>query len=255
MPASIPPSEQDALRAEAVKTIQQAVIPAYAELLKFFNEEYVPKARKTLAAESLPDGKEFYQSEIRRYTTLDLTPDQIHKIGLAEVARIHAEMIDVMQSTGYKGDFHCFLDFLRTDPQFKFEKPEYLLWYGAWVVNEVNGKIGQYIGLLPRGRFAIQPVPANIAPFYTAGRGGAGSCLLNTYDLPSRPSYNLGLSLCTNACRVTPSTSLSCLSSRDGQISGEPARSRPSAKAGRSMTRSWASRWESIRLLTTTSAA
>jgi uncharacterized protein (DUF885 family) len=82
MPASIPPAEQDALRAEAVKTIQQAVIPAYGELLKFFNEEYVPKACKTLAAESLPDGKEFYQSEIRRYTTLDLTPDQIHMIGL-----------------------------------------------------------------------------------------------------------------------------------------------------------------------------
>jgi uncharacterized protein (DUF885 family) len=191
MPTSIPPAEQAALRAEAVKTIQQSVIPAYAELLKFFNNEYVPNARKTLAADSLPDGKEFYQSEIRRYTTLDLTPDQIHKIGLAEVDRIHAEMIDVMQSTGYKGDFHSFLEFLRTDPQFKFDKPEYLLWYGAWVVNEVNGKIGDYIGLLPRGRFSIKPVPDSIAPFYTAGRGGAGSCLLNTYDLPSRPSYNL----------------------------------------------------------------
>jgi uncharacterized protein (DUF885 family) len=191
MPASIPAAEQATLRAEAVKTIQESVIPAYAELLKFFNNEYVPNARKTLAAESLPDGKAFYQSEIRRYTTLDLTPDQIHTIGLAEVTRIHAEMIDVMQSTGYKGDFHSFLEFLRTDPQFKFGKPEYLLWYGAWVVNEVNGKIGDYIGLLPRGRFSIKPVPDSIAPFYTAGRGGAGSCLLNTYDLPSRPSYNL----------------------------------------------------------------
>lgn len=191
LPASIPAEEQERLRADAARAIGERVIPAYAKLLKFFREEYVPKARKTLAAEAMPGGKEWYRQQIRDYTTLDLDPEQIHQIGLKEVARIDAEMQATMKQTGFQGDFAAFLEFLRTDPQFYAKTPDELLMRAAWISKQVDAKIGQFIGLLPRGRFGIEPVPASIAPFWTAGRGSAHTYWVNTYDLPSRPLYNL----------------------------------------------------------------
>ncbi len=191
LPASIPTDEQAALRADARRAITGNVIPAYAKLLTFFREEYVPKARKTLAAEAMPDGKAYYRQQIREYTTLDLDPEAIHRIGLGEVARIDAQMQATMKETGFKGDFPAFLEFLRTDPQFYAKTPEELLMRAAWIAKQADAKIGRVIGLLPRGRFGIEPVPAAIAPFWTAGRGGATTYWVNTYDLPSRPLYNL----------------------------------------------------------------
>jgi uncharacterized protein (DUF885 family) len=191
LPASIPAGEQERLRADAARAISEHVIPAYANLLKFFRDEYVPKARKTLAAEAMPGGKEWYRQQIKDYTTLDLGPEEIHQIGLKEVARIDAEMQATMKQTGFKGDFAAFLEFLRTDPQFYAKTPEELLMRAAWISKQVDAKIGQFIGLLPRGRFGIEPVPAAIAPFWTAGRGSAHTYWVNTYDLPSRPLYNL----------------------------------------------------------------
>lgn len=191
LPASIPADEQQRLRTDAARAIRERVIPAYANLLKFFRDEYVPKARKTLAAEVMPGGKEWYRQQIRDYTTLDLDPEEIHRIGLKEVARIDAEMQATMKATGFKGDFPAFLQFLRTDPQFYAKTPEELLMRAAWISKQVDAKIGQFIGLLPRGRFGIEPVPAAIAPFWTAGRGSAHTYWVNTYDLPSRPLYNL----------------------------------------------------------------
>lgn len=191
LPASIPADEQERLRADAARAIGEHVIPAYANLLKFFRDEYVPKARKTLAAEAMPGGKEWYRQQIRDYTTLDLSPEEIHQIGLKEVERIDAEMQATMKQTGFQGDFAAFLEFLRTDPQFYAKTPEELLMHAAWISKQVDAKIGQFIGLLPRGRFGIEPVPAAIAPFWTAGRGSAHTYWVNTYDLPSRPLYNL----------------------------------------------------------------
>ncbi|MDE1939258.1 MAG: DUF885 family protein [Alphaproteobacteria bacterium] len=188
---SIPAAEQASLRAEAVKVIHDDVQPAYAELLKFWDGEYVPHARTTLAAVDLPDGKAFYRQQLREYTTLDLSPDAIHKIGLSEVAKLHAQMLDVMKQTGFKGDFPAFLHFLRTDPRFYAKTPQELLDDAAWIAKEFDGKASTYFGLLPRARFAIKPVPADLAPFYTSGRGGPGVFLLNTYDLPHRPLYDL----------------------------------------------------------------
>jgi uncharacterized protein (DUF885 family) len=191
MPASIPADEQAKLKAEGLKAIQEEVAPAHKALLDFFRNDYLPHARTTLAAEALPDGKAFYRQQIHEYTTLDMDPEAIHELGLKEVARIHAEMLETMKKTGFKGDFPAFLNFLRTDPQFYAKTPEELLMHAAWIAKEVDGKVGRYIGTLPRGRFGIDPVPASIAPFYTAGRGGAGTYYVNTYDLPSRPLYNL----------------------------------------------------------------
>jgi uncharacterized protein (DUF885 family) len=191
LPANIPADEQTTLRADCAKAIGERVLPAYAKLLKFFRDDYVPHARTTLAAEALPDGKAFYRQQIRTYVTLDLEPEAIHEIGLKEVARIDEQMQATMQATGFEGDFPAFLKFLRSDPQFAAKTPEELLMRAAWIAKRVDGKLSQYFGLLPRGRFGIEPVPAAIAPFWTAGRGGPHTYWLNTYDLPSRSLYNL----------------------------------------------------------------
>nr|WP_267191038.1 DUF885 family protein [Xanthomonas dyei] len=191
LPAQIPAAEQAQLRAQAKTAVSGAVLPAYAKLLTFFRTDYMPKARTTLAAEALPDGKAFYRQQIREYTTLELTPEQIHQIGLDEVARIQTQMNAIIQQVGFKGSFAQFLSFLRTDPQFYAKTPQELLDRAAWISKRVDGQVGRFIGTLPRGRFTIKPVPADIAPFWTAGRGGATTYWVNTYNLPSRPLYNL----------------------------------------------------------------
>ena len=201
MPATIPAAEQDALRAEGRAAIREAVIPAFARLLAFFRNDYVPQARTTLAAEAMPDGAAWYREQIRKYTTLDQSPDEIHAIGLQEVASIRAEMEAIIDKLGFEGTskgraaseqrFADFLHFLRTDPQFYAKTPQELLDDAAWISKRVDGEVGKIIGTLPRGRFTIVEVPPEIAPFWTAGRGGAGTYWLNTYNLPSRPLYNL----------------------------------------------------------------
>ena len=191
MPTNLPAADAAALQKEARDAIVNGVIPAYGRLLTFFRNEYLPKARTTLAAEALPDGKAYYRQQIREYTTLDLSPDEIHAIGLREVDRIHQAMLETMKETGFKGDFPAFLTFLRKDPQFYAKTPDELLMRTAWVAKQVDAKLGKYFGLLPRQRFAIEPVPADIAPYYTSGRGGADVYLVNTYDLPSRPLFNM----------------------------------------------------------------
>jgi uncharacterized protein (DUF885 family) len=183
--------EADSLRAQAVAAIRDSVQPAYRDLLAFMRNEYLPGTRTTLAAYDLPDGKEYYRAKIREYTTLNMEPDPIHALGESEVARLHGEMIEVMKQTGFKGDFPAFLVFLRADAQFQAFSAQDLLMRAAWIAKKFDGKASQYFGLLPRARFAIKPVPDDIAPFYTAGRGGPGLFLLNTYNLPSRPLYNL----------------------------------------------------------------
>jgi uncharacterized protein (DUF885 family) len=187
----VPEAEKERLRAAAIAVIRESVQPAYRGLLQFVRAEYLPGTRTTLAAYDLPRGQAYYRAKIREFTTLDKDPAEIHSLGESEVARLHQEMLAVMKETGFSGDFPAFLVFLRTDPRFKAKSPEELLMRAAWIAKRFDGKAAQYFGLLPRARFAIKPVPDDLAPFYTAGRGGPGVYLLNTYDLPSRPLYNL----------------------------------------------------------------
>lgn len=191
LPAAIPASEKAAIQAEARQIIAQKIVPAYAKLLEFYRNEYLPQARKTLAAEAMPDGKAFYQAQIREYTTTDLTPEQIHRIGLEEVARITADMEKTREAAGFKGDLKAFIHFLRTDPQFYARTPDELMGVSAYTAKRMDGLLRTTIGFLPRYRFTIRPVPDAIAPFFTAGRGGREACLMNTYDLPSRPLYQI----------------------------------------------------------------
>jgi uncharacterized protein (DUF885 family) len=183
--------DKSALRAQAVSVIGDAVQPAYREMLNFMRSEYVPGTRTTIAAYDLPDGKFFYRSKIKEFTTLDEDPAAIHAFGESEVDRLHQQMLGVIKETGFTGDFPAFLKFLRTDPQFQARTAEELLMRAAWIAKRFDAKAPLFFGMLPRQRFAIRPVPDDLAPFYTGGRGGPGVYLVNTYDLPSRPMYNL----------------------------------------------------------------
>lgn len=191
MPATLPPTQAAALQVRARQMIGAQVLPAYRRLLTFFDQEYLPKARTSLAAEALPDGKAYYRQQIREYTTLDLAPDEIHQMGMEQVAKLQIQMQQVMRDSGFKGTFGQFLAFLRQDPQFYAKTPEELLMRTAWVAKQVDGQLGRYFDRLPRQRFAIKPVPAAIAPYYTSGRGGPDVYMVNTYDLKSRGLFNM----------------------------------------------------------------
>jgi len=191
MPANLPAADRDALRTEADTVIRTIVAPAYARLLTMIRDEYLVKANTALAASALPDGVAFYQAQIEKHTTLTLTPQQIHDIGLKEVARIEAEMRATKDKAKFTGTMAEFFTFLRTDPQFYAKTPRELLSYSAYVAKKADDKLSETIGLLPRRRHGIRPVPEALAPIYTGGRGGLEACLMNTYNLPARPLYTI----------------------------------------------------------------
>ncbi|MBT8069989.1 MAG: DUF885 domain-containing protein [Gammaproteobacteria bacterium] len=190
---------QQALLAEARKVVMEGVVPAYQRLLDFFVDEYFTGARITLGASSLPGGERFYEEQIYRYATLDMTAEDIHQLGLSEVARIRAEMELIIRELKFDGDFAAFIQFLRTDPQFYAKTPHELLAEASYFAKKVDGRLPQLFGRLPRQPYGVAPVPDNIAPFYTGGRYvGAplsahrgGYYWVNTYALESRTLYTL----------------------------------------------------------------
>ncbi|MFK8054265.1 MAG: DUF885 family protein [Woeseiaceae bacterium] len=190
-PARMSADDREIIEQQAMAAIDASVVPAFAELLDFMRNEYLPKARTSLAAKALPDGPAFYQAQIQGYTTLDLSPETIHTRGVAEVARIREAMLAIIEEVEFDGDLAAFFEFLRTDPQFYAKTPDELMGVSAYVAKRMDGKIHDVLGFLPRQRHSISPVPDEIAPIYTAGRGGYGGCLMNTYDLPSRPLYTI----------------------------------------------------------------
>jgi uncharacterized protein (DUF885 family) len=199
MPATISAADQATLRMEAENAIQTVIVPAYTRVLAFMRNEYLPNARTTLGASTLPDGANFYQAMIEKFTTLDLTAQQIHDLGLREVARIKAEMEATKQAAGFTGTMAEFFQFMRTDPQFYAKTPRELLSYSAYVSKKADWKLAETIGTIPRRRHGIRPVPEALAPIYTGGRGGLETCLMNTYNLPARPLYTLA-SLTLHEC-------------------------------------------------------
>jgi len=169
-PSTIPETDRERLRSEGRAAVMEGGVAGYRELYDFFVKEYLPHARTTLAATALPNGKAYYAQQIREYTTLDMTPEQIHELGLREVARIDAEMKATIKSTGFTGDFAAFLQFLRTDPRFYAKTPEELLERAAWICKRMDGKLPSLFKTLPRLPYTVQPVPPDIAPKYTSGR-------------------------------------------------------------------------------------
>ena len=198
-PSTVPEGERERLRQAGRSAVMDGAVAGYRAFLDFFQKEYLPQARTTLAAVALPNGRAFYQQQIREYTTLDLAPEEIHKIGLAEVERISKEMDAVMRQVGFKGDFAAFLKFLRTDPRFYAKTPQELLERASFIAKRIDGKLPSEFKTLPRLPYTVLPVPPDIAPKYTSGRyveAPQGSTLsgiywVNTYQLASRPFYNL----------------------------------------------------------------
>jgi uncharacterized protein (DUF885 family) len=197
-PASVPEPDRARLTDAGRAAITNAVIPSFDKFRAYFENDYRPRMRKTIAASALPDGGDYYADMVRQYTTLpDATPQQVHQTGLAEVARIRAEMEAVMRESGFKGTFPEFLTFLRTDPQFYPRSAQELLGRAALITREIDGKLPEFFGHLPRTPYTIKPVPTEFAANYTAGRynpgptGAAGEYWVNTYALNTRPLYSL----------------------------------------------------------------
>ncbi|MEX0899583.1 MAG: DUF885 domain-containing protein [Gammaproteobacteria bacterium] len=198
-PDSISPADRERLTAEARTVIADVVIPAYERFHAFFVGEYLPASRTDVGAWSLPDGRAFYASRAKRFTTTDLTPDEIHEIGLSEVARIRASMQDVMREVGFGGSFDEFLTHLRTDPQYYYDTPEALFDAYLAASKRIDPLLVDLFGKLPRMPYGLRPIPAAIAPdtttaYYSrpAGDGTrAGYYYVNLYRPEVRPKYEI----------------------------------------------------------------
>lgn len=198
-PDTISDQEKTRLSSLGEAAITSAVMPAYRDLETFLSEEYSPKARSVTGIGTTEEGREYYRALVRYFTTLDMTPDEVHQIGLNEVARIRGEMNAIIKEVEFKGSFAEFLNFLRTDPQFYATSEEQLLKEAAWLAKQIDGKMPEFFETLPRLSYGVMAVPKEIAPNYTTGRywGGnpeqhrAGNYVVNTYDLKQRPLYNL----------------------------------------------------------------
>lgn len=198
-PAGISEEAWRSLSGDAAMAIEQAVVPAFRDLLAFMRGEYLPACRGSIAAGALPEGREFYRYRVRHFTTLELTPEEVHEIGLREVARVRGEMETCMRKTGFTGSWEAFIRQLRTDPRHYAKTPEELLQYTAWICKRIDGALPQLFARLPRTPYGIREIPAFVAPQTTsayywppAGDGSrAGYFYLNTYNLSSRPKYEM----------------------------------------------------------------
>ncbi|HSL85068.1 MAG TPA: DUF885 domain-containing protein, partial [Thermoanaerobaculia bacterium] len=199
LPESIPEGERERLQTAAREAIAEAVIPAFRELHRFWVEEYYPKARESIAMSALPEGEAWYAHSVKSYTTTGLTPGEIHDIGLREVARIRGEMDAVIEQAGFEGSFEEFLAFLRTDERFYFDTPEELLAAYRDISKRIDPELVKLFGRLPRLPYGVQAVPeyserSQTTAYYQPGNleaGRPGYFFANTYDLKSRPSWEM----------------------------------------------------------------
>lgn len=200
LPADVSPAQKDSILTAAKITIETKVTPEFKRIKTFFETEYFPKTRTTLGVSETPNGKEFYQNRINYYTTsTQYTAEDIHQIGIKEVARIKAEMQKIITSLEFEGSFADFFQFLRTDKQFYAETPDQLLMIARDMAKRADAQLPRYFKTLPRKPYGVAPVPDAIAPKYTTGRyigtskesTDPGYYWVNTYDLPSRTLYTL----------------------------------------------------------------
>ncbi len=199
-PETIPPEDRERLTEAGIMAITESVVPGYRAFGEFMRAEYYASAREEIGASALPNGRAYYEHRVRRFTTLDdRTPEEVHQIGLTEVARIRGGMDEIIAEVGFEGDFEAFVRFLRTDPRFYVETPEELMEKTARVLKKMDGQLPRLFGALPRMPYGMRPVPDFIAPKTTtayynrpAGDGTqAGFYYINTYDLSSRPLYEI----------------------------------------------------------------
>jgi uncharacterized protein (DUF885 family) len=199
IPASVDTLQADSLRKRAAEAYRQQVVPAYEKLLEFTENEYLPGARESIAARDLPDGDAWYKNNVAIRTTTDLTPAQIHEIGLSEVKRIRGEMDAIIESTGFEGSFHEFLHFLRTDPQFYHTSAEDLMREYRDISKRADPGLAKLFGVLPRTPYGVIEVPdysakSTTTAYYQPGSmkaGRPGYYFANTYALETRPRWEM----------------------------------------------------------------
>jgi uncharacterized protein (DUF885 family) len=199
LPEAIPAPDQERLRREAARVFAERVAPALRKLHDYLARTYVPGARESIAMSDLPDGRAWYAYELRSNTTTDLSPAQIHQLGLAEVRRIRREMDELIASTGFAGSFADFSRFLRTDPRFFYDRAEDLLAGYRDIAKRIDPELVRLFGRLPwlpYGVKAMEGPGTKSAPsaYYTSGSlatGMPGWFLVNTYDLRSRPKWQM----------------------------------------------------------------
>jgi uncharacterized protein (DUF885 family) len=197
IPGSFPEADRERLRRDGLAAIRDSAVPGFRDFLHFMRSEYIPGARATLGVTALPDGAAFYRHRIRMHTTLDLTPDQVHEMGLREVARLRLAMQAVARRAGFTGTLPEFFEFLRSEPRFYARTPEdYLRAVALWA-KRMDGALPRLFGRLPRTPYGIRAMPPRVAPRMSAGYydhgeadgSQAGYVNVNTSDLPARPLY------------------------------------------------------------------
>jgi uncharacterized protein (DUF885 family) len=198
MPETIPAAERERLRRTAAEIYAKQVTPALQKLHDYLADTYVPHARETIAMSDMPDGEAWYAFQLRSSTTTDLTPEEIHQLGLAEVKRIRGEIDALIAATGFKGGFKEFSTYLRTDPRFFYDKPEELVAAYRDIAKRIDPELIKLFGRLPRLPYGITPMgdDAKTSPSALYGNGSlaagrAGTMLINTYDLKSRPKWGM----------------------------------------------------------------
>ena len=200
LPENITKDQKDSILSAAKIAIENSVIPQFKRIKTFFEEEYLPKTRTSIGVSETPGGEEYYQNRINFYTTSTLySAEDIHQIGLKEVARIKAEMLKIIKKLKFKGNFSAFLKFLRTDKQFYAKTSKELLMFARDIAKRADEQLPRFFKILPRKPYGVAPVPDAIAPKYTSGRyvgtsknsTNPGYYWVNTYNLPSRTLYTI----------------------------------------------------------------
>ncbi len=199
LPSTVPADDRRRLTEEALRAYRHGVRAAFLKLHRYLVDTYLPGARETIGAVDLPNGRAAYAHHVRWVTTTDLSPEEIHRIGLAEVERLDAEIAELIRGTGFPGSVAEFHRFLRTDERFRFRSVEDLLERYRALAKRIDPELAHHFGVLPRLPYGVEPVPAFQAPsvpaaFYIGGAprdGRPGVFYVNTYDVASRPTWRM----------------------------------------------------------------
>ena len=199
MPAAFSAADRARLSAAGREAIAAEVLPAFARFERFFTGEYLPACRRSVGIFDTPDGRAFYRERIAYHTTTHLSADEIHRIGLDEVARIHGRMLEVMAAVGFRGSFQEFSQQLRTDPKFFYTDPQDLLRGYMVIAKSIDPNLVKLFGKLPRTPYGVRPIPAVKAPNTTtayyeplaADGSRAGIYFVNLFKPEARPKWEM----------------------------------------------------------------
>ncbi len=199
LPGQLEDEARAELQQEAIAIFEEQVRPALERLRDFLRDEYLPGAVTSTARSDLPDGADWYAYAVSQYTTTNLSVEAIHQTGLAEVRRIRSQMDSIIEVTGFEGDFAEFAEFLRSDPRFFHTSAEALLAAYRDIAKRVDPQLPQLFGTLPRMPYGVIPIPSyaeksQTTAYYQSGSSEAGRpgyFYANTYDLSSRPTWEM----------------------------------------------------------------